>query len=148
MFKVGDKVRVINAYVIDIELGITNGLVSEIVRITDDDICSDFYLKANPNRRMYLSQLAPLTKSIRDVVVGDTIESKSGDRAKVLAVCGEMIARSWSSSHKSFHSWLTFNSAESNWTIYQEPSDTIEVNGKKYSKDKLVERISDLETVE
>lgn len=89
-----------------------------------------------------------LTKTIRDVEVGDIIVFKNGGKTKVLAVVGDVFLTSLFSNFESSDSWYTFSEAERDgYTIYQEPSEVIEVNGKKYDKTAVEERLKELPEV-
>lgn len=141
-FKVGDTVRVVSASGYDEEYGITNSLVSEIVKINGRVI----YLKSNPARVMYEYQLKKVNKTIRDVEVGDIVVNSFNSKARVLVVTEEILVVGLDMGDVM---WYTLKGVEKlGWTIYEEPSEVIEVNGKKYNKEAVEERLKELKTVE
>jgi len=145
-FKVGDKIRMKEecwpqkeGEIYTVGLNRLQQLSVGEVDIGDDERCTNE------------EHWEKIPKSIRDVVVGDTVADSYGNKAKVLAVMAvmaEIFAFAWDTEPSLVH-WRTFDYVEKEgWTIYQEPSDTIEVNGKKYDKDAVVERLKELPEIQ
>lgn len=124
--------------------------------VNDDGTNMPYFRRANePYSDSWcidLSDLEPVTKSLYDIAtleVGDEVVGGDGNKRRILAICGELVALGYASEHQSFSGWFTQTQLKRiGFTLVTPAPSVTEVNGKKYDTDKLIERLKDLPEVD
>jgi len=84
-----------------------------------------------------------------NLVAGKTlIDHGNGEKSLVLEVGETSYLKSLSHDHARTNEWYTYTTSEGRgWKIYL-PDETIEINGKKYKREEVNERLKELKEVE
>lgn len=131
-YKVGDKVRVRKDLVENQRYGgglfyNENDRMGKVVTISEVLDRGAYHIEEKGDNYVHWTDemFEPITKTIRDVEVGDLLKKKSFiDKVRVLGVIGEMCAISYVGDHNKYSRWSTFRALEANWTVVQpEPED-------------------------
>ena len=123
-FKKGDKVMIING-------GHHEGVISKII---DDERPSDKYPYMLVDSDVPLCsnfwgdhELKLVSKNLDTLEVDDFIVSNSGNKAKVLAICGKLIGITYTYDVNTFNCWeIIDNLKKDGWTIFNEQPEQIE----------------------
>ncbi|HJP81422.1 MAG TPA: hypothetical protein VJ841_03460 [Candidatus Saccharimonadales bacterium] len=143
-FKVGDKVKVIaSTWGPNSRTRAMIGSVYVIKEI-NDGICAigtpDFAYWFNP------SDLRPFKKTLKDVEAGDVVLNEHGNEFRVVEALNNVFAYVTTVVDHGGIAWMEFSEAEEyGWKLKDAEPETIEINGKKYNKEDVVERLAELE---
>lgn len=135
-FKKGDRVKVISGH----HIGVVGTIAEDSIapHITADE----GYTFCKHENALQLIQENTMKYEQGDVLI------EGGCEHKILAVCGELYFLSCPNNFK--QSRVSYTQEELDYRGFKlktPESDTIEVNGKKYNKDAVIERLKELEEV-
>jgi hypothetical protein len=73
--------------------------------------------------------------------VGDVVVDSDGDERTILAVCGRLVALSAIDNPDVINNWYTDKELVSYYKLKEEKTETIEIEGKKYTASEIKEAL-------
>jgi len=140
-FKVGDKVRALtNGYT-----GVSKGQTL-FVTFTSGNYFSGGVTRGESRfGGLCMDDFEFVTeKDINDLStleVGDVVVDSDGDERTILAVCGRLVALSAIDNPDVINNWYTDKELVSYYKLKEEKTETIEIEGKKYTASEIKEAL-------
>lgn len=137
-FKVGQKVKVVSLNGVNTRFYLDVGYTGKITGIApgtvelDNDYCVE---------KIDIKLAEKDINDLSTLEVGDIVVDSDDDEREILAICGRMVALSSVGGFDTLGHWETDKEIARNFKLKEEKTETIEIEGKKYTASEIKEAL-------
>jgi hypothetical protein len=137
-FKVGQKVKVVSLNGRNTQFYLSVGYVGKITEVhgstveLDNDYCVE---------KIDIKLAEKDINDLSTLEVGDVVVDSDGSERTILAVCGRLVALSYTRGQDAISDWYTDKELAEHFKLKEEKTETIEIEGKKYTASEIKEAL-------